>query len=86
MKKIRLAAICLTILLLCLLLGQAQDEQRTMLRRKLTAQIEKIVTGHAGVMGVAIKDQTSGEEILFNEKSALPDRQFNQDSDSDRVA
>lgn len=50
----------------------AQDDNRALLRRKLTAEIERIVSGHDGVMGVAIKDLTSGEEILINDSLIFP--------------
>jgi beta-lactamase class A len=50
----------------------AQDANRDMLRRKLAAEIEKIAISHDGVMGVAIKDLTTGEEISINDQGAFP--------------
>jgi beta-lactamase class A len=51
---------------------QAQDPNRAILQRKLTAEIEKIANAHDGVMGVAIKDLTTGEEILINDQLLFP--------------
>lgn len=50
----------------------AQADNRAQLRRKLTAEIEKIATGFDGVMGVAIRDLTNGEEILINQNLTFP--------------
>src|SRR5262249_58047036 len=50
----------------------AQDSNGDMLRRKLSAEIEKIAISHDGVMGVAIKDLTTGEEILINDQLTFP--------------
>jgi beta-lactamase class A len=50
----------------------AQDANRDLLRRKLASEIEKIANSHDGVMGVAIKDLTTGEEILINDQLAFP--------------
>ena len=50
----------------------AQDDNRDLLRRKLAADIEKIANGLDGVMGVAIKDLTTGEEILLNDQLNFP--------------
>ena len=50
----------------------AQDQNRALLRRKLTAEIEKIANQFDGVMGVAIKDLTTGEEILVNGQLTFP--------------
>jgi beta-lactamase class A len=50
----------------------AQDANRDLLRRKLAAEIEKIAVSHDGVMGVAIKDLTTGEEILINDQLTFP--------------
>ena len=68
---------CQTLLaftLCCLLFTaiQAQDDNRTVLRRKLAAEIERVASNLDGVMGVAIKDLTSGEEILINERLVFP--------------
>ena len=51
---------------------QAQDHNRAILQRKLTAEIEKVANAHDGVMGVAIKDLTTGEEILINDQLVFP--------------
>jgi len=50
----------------------AQDKNLDVLRRKLAAEIEKITVGFDGVMGVAIKDLTTGEEILVNDQLTFP--------------
>ena len=50
----------------------AQDENRAQLRGKLKAEIEKIASGFDGVMGVAIRDLTTGEEILLNSHLTFP--------------
>ena len=50
----------------------AQDENRAALRHKLTTEIERVATNLDGVMGVAIKDLTTGEEILINEQLVFP--------------
>lgn len=44
----------------------AQSDNRAILHRKLAAAIEKISTDFDGVMGVAIRDLTTGEEFLVN--------------------
>lgn len=51
---------------------QAQDANRELLRRKLGSEIERIGRDFDGVLGVAIKDLTSGEEILVNEQLTFP--------------
>ena len=50
----------------------AQADNREILRRKLTTEIEKIAASLDGVMGVAIKDLTSGDEILINDRLTFP--------------
>lgn len=50
----------------------AQDANRAQLRRKLTTEIEKIANSFDGVMGVAIRDLTTGEEILVNPNLTFP--------------
>ncbi len=45
----------------------AQEDNRAILRQKLSAEIEKIATSLDGVMGVAIRDLTTGEEFLINQ-------------------
>jgi beta-lactamase class A len=71
MKSLRIALAPLCVLLWVLFVG-AQDENRSVLRRKLGAEIEKIANSHDGVMGVAIKDLTTGEEILINDQLTFP--------------
>jgi beta-lactamase class A len=71
MKPLRFALAPLCVLLLVYFAG-AQDENRAVLRRKLGAEIEKIAGSHDGVMGVAIKDLTTGEEILINDQLTFP--------------
>ncbi|MBK6797582.1 MAG: serine hydrolase [Acidobacteria bacterium] len=51
---------------------QAQDPNREILRRKMVSEIEKIASNMDGVMGVAIKDLTSGEEIRLNDQLTFP--------------
>src|SRR5215475_4709938 len=50
----------------------AQDANRELLRRKLASEIEEIANSHDGVMRVAIKDLTTGEEILINDQLSFP--------------
>lgn len=50
----------------------AQNDPRAELRHKLAAEIERIARSHDGVLGVAIRDLTTGEEILCNEKLVFP--------------
>ena len=66
--------ILLALTLCCLLFTavQAQDDNRTVLRRKLAAEIERVANGLDGVMGVAIYDLTTGEEILIIERLVFP--------------
>jgi len=71
MKPLRFALATLCVLLSAHFAG-AQDENRAVLRRKLGAEIEKIAGSHDGVMGVAIKDLTTGEEILINDQLIFP--------------
>jgi len=71
MKPLRFALAPLCVLLWVYFAG-AQDESRAILRRKLGAEIEKIAGSHDGVMGVAIKDLTTGEEILINDQLTFP--------------
>ena len=71
MKPLRFSLAPLCVLLLVYFAG-AQDESRAVLRRKLAAEIEKIADSHDGVMGVAIKDLTTGEEILINDQLTFP--------------
>jgi len=68
----RQAQLALTLCGLLFTAVQAQDENRAVLRRKLAAEIERVASGLDGVMGVAIKDLTTGEEILINERLVFP--------------
>jgi len=47
-------------------------DNRAILHAKLVAEIERIANGLDGVMGVAIKDLTTGEEISFNAQLTFP--------------
>lgn len=69
-----LNTILVTVLMSLLLVAPAvaQPGNVQMLRRKLQREIEHISERHDGVLGVAIKDLTSGEEILLNEKLTFP--------------
>src|SRR5215468_805595 len=70
-KSVRIILSLLSLALL-VLAGAAQDDNRVLLRRKLTTEIEKIANDLDGVMGVAIKDLTTGEEILLNDQLTFP--------------
>jgi beta-lactamase class A len=72
--KMKFSQIALVLLfaLLQIPIVKAQDENRAALLRKLTTEIEKIVNHHDGVMGVAIKDLTTGEEISINDQLVFP--------------
>ena len=62
----------LTLLLLLTMPASAQTQPREIVRQRLTGEIEKIAGGFDGVMGVAIKDLTGGEEILINADLTFP--------------
>src|SRR5262245_62624860 len=68
---VRIVLSLLSLALLVFHVG-AQDDNRVLLRRKLTAEIEKVANSLDGVMGVAIKDLTTGEEILLNDQLTFP--------------
>jgi len=70
-KNVRIVLSLLSLALLVLHAG-AQDDNRVLLRRKLSTEIEKIANSLDGVMGVAIKDLTTGEEILINSHLTFP--------------
>src|SRR5215468_4409951 len=70
-KSVRIILSLLSLALL-VLAGAAQDDNRVILRRKLGDEIEKIANSFDGVMGVAIKDLTTGEEILINDQLTFP--------------
>jgi beta-lactamase class A len=52
--------------------AQAADNQSAMLRQKLTAEIRRLVDGHDGVMGVAIRDLTTGDDVAVNADLVFP--------------
>jgi beta-lactamase class A len=59
--------------MVCLInLTFAQDDNRALLHRKLSSDIEKIANDFDGIMGVSIKDLTSGEVISANENLVFP--------------
>ncbi|MDX2042535.1 MAG: serine hydrolase [Acidobacteriota bacterium] len=60
------------VLLLCAATSFAQEANRAQLRGKLKTEIEKVAAGFDGVMGVAIRDLTSGQEILVNANLTFP--------------
>ncbi len=60
------------VLLLCAATSFAQEANRAQLRGKLKTEIEKVAAGFDGVMGVAIRDLISGEEILANANLIFP--------------
>src|SRR5262252_8057925 len=64
--------IAISSLLLPINITRGQDDNRVVLRQKLKSEIERVVTNLDGVMGVAIKDLTTGEEILLNEQLVFP--------------
>ncbi|MGE3732245.1 MAG: serine hydrolase [Blastocatellales bacterium] len=70
--KIRFAFSTLCCLGVLISLAIAQERNHEILRHKLTAEIEKIANGFDGVMGLAIKDLTTGEAILFNDRLVFP--------------
>jgi beta-lactamase class A len=71
LKNVRIVLTLLSLALLVKPVG-AQDDNRVLLRRKLTAEIEKVANSLDGVMGVAIKDLTTGEEILIYDQLTFP--------------
>ena len=70
--KLTRAFFTLVIALFAVLPIMAQADNRAILHRKLTTEIEKIATNLDGVMGVAIRDLTTGEEILLNANMSFP--------------
>lgn len=70
--KLTRAFFTLVIALFAVLPVMAQADNRAILHRKLTTEIEKIATNLDGVMGVAIRDLTTGEEILLNANMSFP--------------
>ena len=60
------------LVLLCVITATAQEENRQALRHKLQREIERIADRHDGVLGVAIKDLATGDEILFQDKLTFP--------------
>jgi len=59
-------------LLLFIITIQFSFSQSDRLKEKLTAKIKQIVEQADAVVGVAIKDLRSGEQILFNEEEIFP--------------
>ncbi len=70
-KRFRTLLFSLSLVLLALP-SLAQEDNRVLLRRKLTTEIEKIANNLDGVMGVAIKDLTTGEELSLNDQLTFP--------------
>jgi beta-lactamase class A len=70
--SIRIVLSLLSLALLTSLVRAQNDDNRVLLHRKITAEIEKIANAHDGVMGVAIKDLTTGDEILINDQLIFP--------------
>ena len=70
--KLRHLLLAFTFAFLFFLPIAAQENNRAILRRKLINEIEKIATSFDGVMGVAIRDLTTGEEILINQHLTFP--------------
>jgi beta-lactamase class A len=70
--RLKLAFSTIAVLLCLNGICAAQADNREILRRKFATEIEKIAGGFDGVMGVAIKDLTSGEEILINDQLNFP--------------
>lgn len=64
--KLHSVFLSLTFALLAFQPIAAQEDNRAILRRKLNTEIERIAASFDGVMGVAIKDLTTGEEFLVN--------------------
>jgi beta-lactamase class A len=65
--------LCIGASVLCLELSvQAQDRAREALRQKLSAEIQETAKKFGGLMGVAIKDLTTGEELFVNEQISFP--------------
>jgi beta-lactamase class A len=70
-NNVRIVLSLLSLALLALP-AAAQGDNRVLLHRKITAEIQKITDNVDGVMGVAIKDLTTGEEILINDQLIFP--------------
>jgi beta-lactamase class A len=68
----RVLAFCLSCLLVSNSVITAQDQNLALLRHKLISDIEKIARDFDGIMGVAIKDLVSGEEVLVNDQLTFP--------------
>lgn len=49
-----------------------RDANRAQLRTKLVAEVERVANALDGVMGVAIKDLKTGDEILLNAQMIFP--------------
>lgn len=70
--KLCRAPLTLVIALFVVLPITAQEENRAILHRKLAAEIEKIAMSFDGVLGIAIRDLTTGEEFLINANLTFP--------------
>src|SRR5947209_19889295 len=62
----------LSILLLCAVCAQAQQNKQKLLWQKLQEDIHNIDKHLDGVLGLAIKDLTSGEEFFINPDEIMP--------------
>lgn len=75
MKRLFLSLVVVTFLASAALAQPRSDDldaNRKLLRSKLVAQIEQVAQTLDGVMGVAIKDLRTGEEILLNAQLTFP--------------
>ncbi|MDQ6831028.1 MAG: class A beta-lactamase-related serine hydrolase [Gemmatimonadota bacterium] len=52
--------------------GKATEVKQTLLWRKLETEVARIDRAHDGVMGVVIRDLTSGDELLINADEIFP--------------
>ena len=62
----------LSILLLCAVCAQAQQNKQKLLWQKLQEDIHKVDKHLDGVLGLAVKDPTSGEEFFINPDEVMP--------------
>jgi len=62
----------LSILLLCAVCVQAQQNKQKLLWQKLQEDIQKVDKHLDGVLGLAVKDPTSGEEFFINPDEVMP--------------
>ncbi len=74
-KLMKYVAYCLKAVFGVVLLAgsaHAQEANQAVLHEKLVAAVQKVVDGFDGVMGVAIKDLTSGQEIRISDELIFP--------------